>query len=514
MSKKKTTKIIAVCASLAIVAGAFLGATAGEESDVVEEPVDSRIIVETRLPVRGNIAVTGEYIGTVEPGQQVTVYPKTAGEVLSANFQVGDSVEQGAVLCQLDSTTLQFTIAQTQAAIASAEAKAQYGLEVAQENLETYKANVAEGTNASLLAAEAAVLTAENGVESAVVNLRTARSNYNDAKDGLIYNADGSDYTDQQITALRDVKRQAEITLEKAQLGLEQAKENLEAAKVQVRDQETSVKNSVKSAELNTDFSDQYIALQKLQKDLNDAVITAPISGIIEQRNVDPFDMASPQSPVYVISNKDLMMVSFKIPEASLAHMRAGDGLTIDKDGQTWPGVITEIATMADSGSGLFTVKASVENAPFDIRSGSTLKIYADAQRAENCVTISIDALYYDNGMPYVYLVKDGFAVKTPVTTGISDAENVEITSGLTLTDEIITTWSSKLSDGAEILRGLDLDTEAETPLAGEPETAEEAPETEESQAEGESDGSDAAPAGEEEGQESLSSPVGEDAEQ
>ena len=42
-------------------------------------------------------------------------------------------------------------------------------------------------------------------------------------------------------------------------------------------------------------------------------------------------------------------------------------------------------------------------------------------------------------------------AVKTVVTTGIFDDTNIEITSGLYLEDEIITSWSPRLIDGAAV---------------------------------------------------------------
>ena len=47
--------------------------------------------------------------------------------------------------------------------------------------------------------------------------------------------------------------------------------------------------------------------------------------------------------------------------------------------------------------------------------------------------------------------MKDGVAVKTLVTTGIFDDENIEITSGLFLEDTVIVSWSPRLIDGVAV---------------------------------------------------------------
>lgn len=49
---------------------------------------------------------------------------------------------------------------------------------------------------------------------------------------------------------------------------------------------------------------------------LENYTLTSPISGVIEQKNVDEFGMVSAGNPVYVISNKDSLTVTFYVSEA------------------------------------------------------------------------------------------------------------------------------------------------------------------------------------------------------
>jgi len=92
-----------------------------------------------------------------------------------------------------------------------------------------------------------------------------------------------------------------------------------------------------------------------------------------------------------------------------------------------------------------------MENTPFELRSNSTVKVLADTQKVENEMLIPIDSVYYDNGTPYVYVFESNTAKKVEIETGITDDENVHVVSGLSLSDEIIVTWSASLYDGAEV---------------------------------------------------------------
>jgi len=445
-AKKKKTAAIATALVAAVVLVTSLGGASFAKEENTGEAA-KLTYVDILSPSVGSIIVTGEYVGTVEPDQSVTVYPKLAGEVLAVHFGVGDTVNAGDVLCELDARDLQYNVAQTQAAITSAEAKLQFSLDVAQHNLETYRENLENGTNADLLAAEAKVRSAENGVASAHTDLLSARRLYREAKSGETE----KDYSDVEIDQLKDSVSTYEHKLESAQLTLETAEETLRAVQKQVADAETSIHDNITLSELNADLSEQRIALQKLQDTLGDASVRAPISGVIEKRSVDSHDMVSPQSSIYVISNKDIMSITFTVPEASLAHIQVGDAVTVEKNGASCTGFITEVTTMADGASGLYPVKASVENAPFAMHTGSTVKVYADTQKAIDSMLLPISCIYFDNGTPYVYIYDNGIARKTVVSIGLSDVEFIEVTSGLSSQDQVIGTWSSNLTDGKEV---------------------------------------------------------------
>lgn len=68
--------------------------------------IDTRPSVRTVSPSNRDIAVYTEQIGTIEPAQSVSVFPKIGGEVLSVNFNAGDIVKAGEVLATINSDAL------------------------------------------------------------------------------------------------------------------------------------------------------------------------------------------------------------------------------------------------------------------------------------------------------------------------------------------------------------------------------------------------------------------------
>ena len=93
------------------------------------------------------------------------------------------------------------------------------------------------------------------------------------------------------------------------------------------------------------------------------------------------------------------------------------------------------------------------------------MKVQASTAKAEDALVLPLDLLYYDGNQPYVYVYRDGTAVRTDLTTGISSAEEIVILSGLSPEDRVITTWHPDLEDGAAV-----------TLMEGEEAPAEEAP--------------------------------------
>ena len=73
------------------------------------------------------------------------------------------------------------------------------------------------------------------------------------------------------------------------------------------------------------------------------------------------------------------------------------------------------------------------------------------AHQTNGAILIPSDAMFFENGVAYVYVVQDGKAVRTDVAIGLYTADEIAVTDGLLPGDEVITTWSASLRDGVDV---------------------------------------------------------------
>lgn len=161
--------------------------------------------------------------------------------------------------------------------------------------------------------------------------------------------------------------------------------------------------------------------------------------------------------------------------EKIIGGLRVGDEIRIEKNGSEYIGKISEVSTMVDQATGLFNVKASLDNAEA-LATGLSVKLYVISEKADNAVTIPVDAVYYEDGDPkvYIYSYDDNLVHKIDVETGVFDSERMEIKSGLSLEDNVIVTWSNELYEGASVnIAGDSAETETADSGAADGETAE-----------------------------------------
>lgn len=243
----------------------------------------------------------------------------------------------------------------------------------------------------------------------------------------------------------------AKISLDTAAVSLQDANTNLQRMTVLYqsgdisRQQFEQIQSSARMAKLQYDGA-------KLAYDnqIEFSSITAPISGLVESFNVEVHDNVAQSNTLCVISGRGTKAVSFHVTERVLKGLHVGDSITVEKNGSEYRGVISEISSMVDAATGLFKVKATLENAD-SLATGAQVKLYVTSERADQAMLIPTDAVYYEGGQSMVYLYKDGAVTEQAVEVGVYDAEQTQITDGLTIEDDVIVTWSSELFEGSEV---------------------------------------------------------------
>lgn len=219
-------------------------------------------------------------------------------------------------------------------------------------------------------------------------------------------------------------------SLAQAQAGVVQA----EAGVVQSKAGITQAQAAVDAAKLQLDYAN----------------VTAPVSGIITSKGVTKNNMTSTGSVAYTIMSDGSKFVIFYVSEDIMRELQVGQSITVEKNNEELEAVITENPQVADANTGLFMVKARV-NGNEDLVSGIKVKLNMTTKHADNVMTLPIDAVYHESEKSFVYTYVNGKANKVYVETGLYDDEKIEIISGITTDDQVITTWSSQLRNGSEV---------------------------------------------------------------
>ena len=246
-----------------------------------------------------------------------------------------------------------------------------------------------------------------------------------------------------QVDTAKNTMDTAEVTLKDAQTTLARMQVLYAGGSISAQSLE-EYQNNVTKAQLSYDA-----AKINYENQVEYSRITSPITGTVEQSDITLHDTVSQSDLICVISAEGSTMVSFNVTERIRKYLSLGDSIEVLKDGESYSGSITEINTMADASTGLFKVKAAVDGQG-QLATGTTLQLSVITEKTENAMTIPVNAVYFDGGDSYVYTFDNGTIHKKAVETGIFDSEKMEVLSGLTMDELVVTTWSSELYEGAE----------------------------------------------------------------
>ncbi len=319
----------------------------------------------------------------------------------------------------------------------TAAGTAKEGDDAAENSAETGNTEGGEQSSPEVTAVALAIQEQKTKVATAQLELTQAQEALSQAQSGL--------------SQVQSGKSQLESSLSSTKSQKETLKENLNTTKETYEITKNEVYPET-DATYSAQLSQAGVARESAQYQLDMYTITAPISGQIESISVEKDALASAGSPAYVISNKDSMTVTFNVSEKVRDELKVGDAVEVERDGETFAGTITEVGTMAGVQTRLFEVKAAVIGAGDKLPSGVSVKVHATTQREESGLVIPYDAVYFSAGDAYVYCVEDGKLVKTPITVGLMNDTEVSVEDGLNAESQVVTTWSSKLRDGAEVV--------------------------------------------------------------
>lgn len=212
--------------------------------------------------------------------------------------------------------------------------------------------------------------------------------------------------------------------------------------------------------------ADAEAQLEKAQAQLNAATVLSTVEGTVVEvnRNVSKSPTGNSQVLVHIVSN-DNLQIKGELSEYNLANLSVGQEVTFTSKvypDKTWNGKISYISnypknnseassSLAASNTGSkypYTVDVTSEIG--DLKQGFTVSV--EVKSTSKALIVPITSVVMEEDKNYVWILDENQkAKKVEVGLGNADAENQEITSGLTDGAKVISNPTASLQEGKEV---------------------------------------------------------------
>ena len=266
-----------------------------------------------------------------------------------------------------------------------------------------------------------------------------------------------------------EVKKGERIALLDNQKQVDAAKYSLEQAKAQAqvtrdsRDRLATLKESgdisvqdFEAADAQAKAAEAQVKAAKLNYDtqVEFSEITAPSDGILQNSILVKGAFIPQGTQLATLMGAGSQQVLFSATEELVKNLSVGQSIMLEKGKESYPGTITEISSVLLPETGLFPVKAEVENTDFPEGSKAKISLTKDSRTSVNVLPLNV--LYYENGEAFVYVFEgtdgnEGLLRKKKVELGLSGEESAEILSGLSEEDKVVSSWNNEMFDGAKV---------------------------------------------------------------
>ncbi len=241
------------------------------------------------------------------------------------------------------------------------------------------------------------------------------------------------------------------IALDRARLAVEDAEATLarterlrtggSATEVQLRESRLALENA------RLEVRDAELALARRD-------IIAPIGGVVGLLPVDPGSQVGTATEIATIDDRSRILVDFRVPERFAGHLKVGD--PVDATALARPelalrGEIVALDSRVDAASRTLRVQAALDNGADLLRGGMAFSIRVGFD-GDSYPAIDPLALQWSGDGPYVWVARDGRAVRVPVRVVQRDSDRLLVSGRLTPGERVVTEGTQRLREGATLI--------------------------------------------------------------
>lgn len=187
---------------------------------------------------------------------------------------------------------------------------------------------------------------------------------------------------------------------------------------------------------------------------LNNAVVTAPVDGIVSQVNVQVGNMATSAQAAVSLTNTRSVYSSLSIAENLVNRLTKDQAVKVTVPSvseKSLVGKIDNISPSSDPRTQLYPIKISMSNPEGLIKPGMFAKVELTTDEKADVLATKSEAVVLKNGKNIVYVVNGDKAVAKEVVTGLDTGVDIEILKGLNLHDKVIVKGQTLVDEGSKV---------------------------------------------------------------
>jgi RND family efflux transporter MFP subunit len=207
-------------------------------------------------------------------------------------------------------------------------------------------------------------------------------------------------------------------------------------------------------------------ALREAEVNLEYSFIRAPFDAVVLTKNADIGDIITPigaaanaKAAVVTIADMGSLQVEVDVSESNISQVKVGQPCEVQLDAlpdTRFRGEVHMVVPTADRTKATVLVKVRFLDKDIRILPEMSAKVaFLDREVKPEELTprtaVPRDSLITRNGRASVFLIRDDRAVETPVTTGETIGDMVEVVSGIHAGDRIVKRPSDKMKSGTKI---------------------------------------------------------------
>jgi multidrug efflux pump subunit AcrA (membrane-fusion protein) len=304
--------------------------------------------VDVAIASTAPLQSTREYTGTTQPFQEVAIRAQAEGQLRQLNVDVGDRVQQGQTLAQIDDSILNAATTEAESELAARRS------EISQ--LQTQ------------------VSDARTQVEQSRLQLQQAES------DAARYDK---------------LSRDGAVTLQQAEQSRTQARtaaQVLRSSQEKVRNQQQAI------VAANGRIVAQQAVVAQQQERRSYAVLTSPINGAVLTRSTEAGNVVQVGNELLRVGDFSQAKVTVQVSELDLASVRLGGAAKVRLDAfpnEQFAGRVTRVSPAANATSRLVPVEVTIPNRTGKVGSGLLARV-SFTQTTIDRVVVPLTALQDD----------------------------------------------------------------------------------------------------------------------